>query len=487
VGSLLLAITIAVAPAQLRIETTAPTGRVTVSAPGAQRLRLWCSVGDVSAPEVLGEGRFGATYLPPPTGMPTYAVVAAWDEDSGEAAAATVALAARTEIPVETEAGAQVMVVIHGRRTSARANAAGHARVLAWVWPGERVAAVTAVDAAGNATTTEVPIDVAQPARVFLLAPAQVAAATPARVYAFATGGATPTLAAPGARLERLDARPGVASAELNARQDLTLTAAVGDERVRQPIHVAKAAPPPARSIALMPTGTPTPVAPTPSPSSPLPSPARTTPAAPVAIARPAAERPLSPWELGAAATGRYAGAFVAIGGTVGARRRVGRWAIGLDGEGHYAAGTIAADTVNAGGLAARLAVERRFAVTSRAWLFAALDAGGHLARLRRTTPAGSSSSSWDGGPSVSAALGLLARVGPGLVEIAASYAWSPLLRAGVANNLDGVGLSVGFRAARWRRRRRRRRRWERARARRWPRRGDGTPARDRRRPAGAA
>ena len=108
------------------------------------------------------------SYTPPVAGKPTYAVIAAWDEESGEAGAATLVLIGHTEIPVETDPGAQVVALIHGRRSTARANGAGHARILAWVWPGERTATVTALDAAGNATTgNEVALELPPPRRRF--------------------------------------------------------------------------------------------------------------------------------------------------------------------------------------------------------------------------------------------------------------------------------------------------------------------------------
>lgn len=482
-AALPLAITLVVAPAQLKMETNAPAATVTVTAPGARHLRLWCSTGEVSAPEVLGGGRFAARYLPPSTGKPTYAVLAAWDEATGEAAAATVALAARTEIPVETDAGAQVVALVHGRRSTARANAAGHARVPAWVWPGERSATVTAVDAAGNATSSDVALELSPPDHVFLLAPAELAAGAPARIYAFATGGATPKLEAAGGRLDAVDARAGVVSAQLRAGAGsadgavVTVTASAGGDRVSQRVRVAAVTPPPARSIALTP----------PSPSAPPPSttPPPTAVVPPVAPpAPPPAPPPLSPWELGVSASARWAGDFVGGGGAVTLRRTLGRasaatrFAIGVDVDGRYAAGTLGGDDATLAGAGARLVGELRLRVHAGVDLFAAVDAGGELARVHRTPAVGAAHDGSYGGPLVGGELGVLARLGPGRLVIAAGYAWTPLVAAGLAN-VDGVALTVGYRFARWRRRRRGRA-WRR-RARR--RRADGTRCARPRRP----
>jgi hypothetical protein len=241
VSALLLAIRLLVATTPLRIVPGAPLVRVVVSAPGVKQLRLWCSTGALSSPEPAGEGRFEANYRPPATGAPGYVLLAAWNDATGEAGATTLALGGRTEIPIDTEPGAQVVAVIHGRRTTARADGIGHARVVVWVWPGEHAATVTALDAAGNGTTTELPIDVPRPPGVFLLTPAEVAPDVAARVFAFTIGTTVPELAAPGASLT-VAARPGLASAQLRTLVDVTVTATAGEEQVQRQVHVARAA-----------------------------------------------------------------------------------------------------------------------------------------------------------------------------------------------------------------------------------------------------
>jgi hypothetical protein len=445
-AALPLAITIVVTPAQLKMETTAPTATVTVTAPGARELRLWCSVGEVSRPTTLPEGRFTATYQPPPPGgKPTYAVLAAWDERTGEAATATLTLAARVEIPVETEPGALVVGVVHGKRSTARANGLGHARLMAWVWPGDHTATVTALDAAGNATTNEVLIDVPRPDGVFLLAPPQVAPDTSVRVYAFATSGAKPQLQASDGGLAELVARPGATSAVLRTRVDVTLTATAAEDRVQQPVRVATATPP-TRSIALT---NPPPPAPSTPPPPVAPPPVVESPPA-VVVEKPLP--PLSPWELGAAASGRYAGAFVGAGATVEARRRLRRFAVGLDLDGHWATGAIDADAASLGGLSLSAVGEVRLPVTMRVSLFLAVALGAHYARVVRTPSSGAGTALNDGGPSLGARIGVDARVGPGYIVIGAGYAWTPLYRGSLVN-IDGGVLSVGYRAARWHRR----------------------------------
>ena len=172
---------------------------------------------------------------------------------------------------------------------------------------------------------------------------------------------------------------------------------------------------------------------------------------------RGAARPPLSAWELGAALAGGYSGALLGGGGRVEARRRLGRFAVGLDLDGRYARGSLAGDDLAAGGLGVRAVGEARFAVARRVTLFVAAGAGAHWARVARTPPVGAVAGGNDGGPSLSASGGALLRVGPGLVTLAVGYAWTPLVANGLAN-LDGAMLSVGYRAARWRRRRARRR-----------------------------
>jgi hypothetical protein len=478
-AALPLVIGVVVAPAQLKIESGAAPAAVTVTAPAATSLRLWCSTGTVSEPTVLADGRFGASYVPPAAGKPTYAVIAAWDEATGEAATATVTLAARTEIPVETEPGALVVAVVHGRRSTAHANAAGHARVPAWVWPGDHAATVTATDAAGNATTNEVALELPPPDGVFLLAPAEAAMGQGVRVYAFATGGVAPQLTASGAQLSSLALAPGVTTAMLTLRrEEATLTAtASGDREVRRIRAAAQPAPPegsiPLQAPPVPKSSPPKPAATSTPPPAPLTPPSPRQPLATGTVAAPIAA--LSPWELGAVLAGRYSGPFLGGGLVVEARRRLRRFAVGLDLDGHDAAGSLDGDSSRAGGLALRLVGEARFAIAPRATLYVAVGAGGHWARVRREPPLGPVTNRNDGGPSLAGTAGLLARIGPGWVVVDLGYAWTPLLRTSSGANVDGVGLSVGYRVARWRRRAWRRCRGDGRRPRRRRRRAPGT------------
>lgn len=402
-----LGITLVVAPAQLKIDAATPPALVTVTA--ARPPRLWCSTGTLSPLEPRGAGRFEARFLPPATGRPAVALLAALDDEAGEAATATVALAARTEIPVDTEPGAQVVALLHGRRSTARANGAGHARVVAWVWPGERSATVTALDAAGNATTREVALELPRASGLFLRAPPAAAAGAPVRVWAFAAGGAAPSLAVSGGALGDVVARAGVATAIVRACSDVTVTATAADEHVEQRIRVGGAG-----------------------------------------DAGAAVEEPLSPWELGAGASGHYSGDFSGLGAAAELRRRLGRVAVGLDLEGRWATGVVGNEAATLGGIAARVPVEVRFAVAPRVVLFVGAAVGGHWARLQRTPAAGPALLRDDGGPTLAALTGVLLQVGPGRVELALGYCWAPLVGSAL-RNVDGIALTVGYRAARWR------------------------------------
>ncbi|MCU1277333.1 MAG: hypothetical protein JWM53_879, partial [bacterium] len=70
------AVTLIVAPAQLKLEPGAAPATVTVSAPAATHLLLWCSAGELSRAQALGDGRFVARWTPPAAGRPTFAVLA---------------------------------------------------------------------------------------------------------------------------------------------------------------------------------------------------------------------------------------------------------------------------------------------------------------------------------------------------------------------------------------------------------------------------
>jgi len=384
----------------------------------------------------LGGDRYRATFTPPSAGKPTRALVAAWDEDSGEVATALVALAARIEIPVETDAGARVVVTLHGRRSTARADSSGHARVVAWVWPDEERATVTATDAAGNATTNEIALDVGRPEALFVLAPAALAAGDEARVYAFTVAGAVPQLTASSGRLAPERARDGVAAARLSARGEVTLVAAAGEARVQRRIPQAVATLPPEHSVAL----------------ASVEEAAAGRAAPPAAVAATPALATLSPWEAGLTLSGRYGGSLGGVAVALLARRRLGRFAVGLDLDGRWAAGFIGMDPASLGGFGARAVGEWRLTVAPRVGLYLAVALGGHYARVTRVNPANKERSSDDGGPTLGAAAGVLWQLGPGAVDVALGFAWSPLIGSGRVN-ADGGAISVGYRVARWRRR----------------------------------
>src|SRR4051812_9142545 len=84
------ALVLALEPARLVQQTPAATARVHVidsATPPARKLHLWCSTGNISEALDLGSGRWDAIYSAPSTGRPQYAVIAAWDEESGTATA----------------------------------------------------------------------------------------------------------------------------------------------------------------------------------------------------------------------------------------------------------------------------------------------------------------------------------------------------------------------------------------------------------------
>src|SRR5258708_7832090 len=129
------AIALAVEPARLNLQAPPPLARVVFATSTGLAPKLWASSGEVFAAHPLGNGRFEARYRPPPSGSPGFTVVAAWDPETGEAGAAVVELWARTELPVETEPGAHLVVLTGNHKVTARADAQGHARVVTWVGP----------------------------------------------------------------------------------------------------------------------------------------------------------------------------------------------------------------------------------------------------------------------------------------------------------------------------------------------------------------
>jgi hypothetical protein len=443
----MLALAVAVQPAQLRLQSAGVTATVTVSAAADARLSMWCSTGELSAPVASGPGTFTATYRAPATGRPQRVLIAAWDTRSGEAARTSVALIAHVTVPVETEPGALVTLLLHGRRTWAHANAAGVAHVGAWVGPDERTATVIARDAAGNTTTTEMPLDLPRAPRLFLFAPDELAPGAAARVFAFAVGEGTPTLATTGGTLEQLQSRPGITTAILHtsstsrsggAARDMALTATIDDTTATRVVRL------------------------------------------PAVSAGATTETALSDWELGAAVGGGYGGGLGSLALAVELRRRLGsgRFAVGLDVDARYAAGTVDNASVMLGGAALRLVGEVRFRLRPRLLAGLAVAVGGTVVRERRVAPSGADATPGDGGPAIGATGALLVRLGPGWLTIAAGYSWAPLMGLSLANS-DGVILTLGYRAARWPRRRRR--------GARRARRDDGTPGVHRRRPAPAA
>jgi hypothetical protein len=420
------ALTVAVEPARLQIQPQAAPAKVVIRGlPQKTRLlHLWASVGTVTGAQTIdgdeGGSRIEAFYQPPEAGAPTFAVIAAWDERSGEAGVATVELEGRTEIPVESEAGAQVSVNVGGRKATARADAHGHARVPVWVRPGVRTARVTAVDAHGNTNAADVPLDLPPPTRVWLVPgySGVLAVGAPVPLYAFAVAPAVPRVVAPGAVIA-VDARPGISVAKVSGAGDVVVTATVGDGgggQAELALHLAAPPPQPRDSGVSVEVATPT-------------------------FADPR-------MEIGASVGARFSGALVAAAVTAEWRRRLGRsrFHLGVDVGGLYATGNAGSFDLLLGGVVARATAEARFSLGERVALCAGIGLGGAVVGEHRVDAAGTSSAAVDGGPSLAIGGSLLMRIGPGLLAISAGYAWTPLVGLGLAV-LDGGMLSVGYRA----------------------------------------
>lgn len=403
------AVAVSVEPARLNLQAPPPAARVLVASSTGRAPKLWASSGELTAARALGGGRFEARYRPPASGAPGWAVVAAWDAESGEAGAATVELWARTELPVETEPGARLTVVTGSHKVNARADAQGHARVVTWVGPTVKRARITAEDAAGNTTVEEIVLDVPRPQALWLVAD------SPSRVLAFSVARVLPHVEAVGAELD-VEAQPGIAVAQVRAYGEVTLTASTDAERTTLSLAAPSAA-------------------------------------GAAAAGGPRDEKPrfADPrWELGASIGPRVSDAFTGAALTGEWRRRIRgtRWHLGVDLGGMYATG-VAGDDVRLGGASLRGVAELRFSVGARVALLIGVQLGGVLVGERRTAVSGISRSAFDGGPALGGGAGLLARMGPGVLTVAVSGAWTPLLGLGRAN-LDGGMLSVGYRAARW-------------------------------------
>jgi hypothetical protein len=411
------AITVALTPVRLQMGAPRAQAKVVVSGlpSKSSHVRLWASLGTVSAAHATGPGQVEALYQPPAAGAPAFAVVAAWDEASGEAAVATVELEARTEIPVETEPGVQVSVAVGNHHGIAHADAKGHATALVWVAPGLRSARVTAQDAAGNATTAEVALDIPTPERVWLVERGDPAGDS-ARLYAFTLQLSVPVVRAAGG-VAFISSQPGIATITVRGHGDAMVTAIVGDSVARRALHLGSPPPLPPEVV--------------------------------VVELAPAFVDPRD--DLGASVGPRFSGSFIDAAATLEWRRRLrrSRFHLGLDVGALYATGTGAAMEVRLGGAFARAIGEARFYPSERAALTVGVGLGGALVGERRTPLDGNDYTATDGGPSVGAQVGLLARMGPGVVSITLGFYYTPLLGLDRAI-LDGGTLSVGYRSIRF-------------------------------------
>jgi len=156
-------------------------------------------------------------------------------------------------------------------------------------------------------------------------------------------------------------------------------------------------------------------------------------------------------WELGATSGARYSGDFSGVGVAVEYRRKVrgGHWHLGVDVLGVYADGRTPSNDVRLGGVGARAVAEVRLALGKHVAGLLSGAVGAVYLYEERTPLIGSSRSVSDGTLSLALGAGLLARAGRGLVVLRLEFAWTPLIRLGLAN-LDGGLLSVGYRYGRW-------------------------------------
>jgi hypothetical protein len=424
---LIAALVMAVEPPRLTQQSPPATARVHVidsATPPAHRLHLWCSTGNISEALDLGGGKWDAIYTAPTSGRPQYAVLAAWDEDSGTATAVTVPLEGRMEFPADTDPFAQVKVEVGSHRASGHADSQGHARVTALVSPEAQTAKITAVDPAGNTTIEEVPLEAA-PGGVWLIAPGEIAEGATERVMAFASGGATIRIKVRGqGELKIIQDEPGVFVALLEAHSNVKLNAIAEPGRASAEVRYHPKPP-----MALVPSPTPVPVASPPPP-----------------------DRLVEPrWELGAAIGARYSGDFAGVGGAIEYRHRVGRgrWHLGVDVMGLYADGNSAATDVHVGGVGARAVAELRLPVAPLA-AFGFQAAAGALFLYEQRTPLVTPARDVpDATLTLALGVNVLAKVGPGLLILRLEFAWTPILKLDLGN-VDGGVISIGYRYGRW-------------------------------------
>jgi hypothetical protein len=417
------ALVLSVEPARLSQQAPPPSAKVHVadsSTPPVKRLHLWSSTGNISGPLELGGGRWEAIYTAPRNGRPQLAVVAAWDEDGGTATAITVPLEGRMEFPADTDPGAKVQVEVGVHHGTGHADADGHARVTTWVAPESRTAKITAVDPAGNTTIEEIKLEPA-PGGVWLVAPPEMLEGIPVRVYAFSTGGAAIKLRARGGEVEIVQDEPGVLVAMVSGRDNIKLIATSDAGHASADLRYHPNPPP----------------APSPSPS---PSPR------PIPPPRVGAPR----WEIGATATASYSGDFTGVGLSVEYRRRMrGRWHLGADLFGLYSDGSTRSNDVSVAALGLRGVAELRLRLSPMtAAVFQAAAGGVYLYEERRPT-VGKVHQLSDATLTLAVGAGFVARAGQGMFVLRLEFAWTPIIKLGLAN-IEGGVLCVGYRYGRW-------------------------------------
>jgi hypothetical protein len=144
-------------PASIDLTPAGPSARPVVDITGAAKPPvLYVNVGGVGAPVAAGPGRWRAELLAPEQWFPQMAVVLVVADEGTEAA--YLPMRGRAELPVESDPGAEIEVMIEAARFGpVRADGRGRASVPIVVAPGQKRATVRSTRA-GKSTVREVDI-----------------------------------------------------------------------------------------------------------------------------------------------------------------------------------------------------------------------------------------------------------------------------------------------------------------------------------------
>lgn len=158
---------------------------------GAERLedlQLDCSIGQMSSPRRSSEGRWTASYRPPPGNAPRVALIFARAQVDGHAVfgALQIALQGSAELLFRTDPGARVSIAVLERTFGPEvAGPDGIARIHVEVPPGIDSGVARSVDAIGNQSEREIPLNLPPYQRTLISAPRRLVAGEPATVGVF--------------------------------------------------------------------------------------------------------------------------------------------------------------------------------------------------------------------------------------------------------------------------------------------------------------